>query len=113
MRKYKASTILCRTKIEKTNGVLACKDGKMCADGVLLHAMGYPIEDITSVFYVPLSEFGNVVGYDEREKKRENFYKKIKKRYGIDQAIWHDIAYHNDKGWSFKKIAKWLKEKGL
>lgn len=113
LRKLKASTILCKTKIEKAKGVLACPDGKMCADGILAHEMGYSVEDLMNTFYVPLNKFERRGTPDQREEVRQKFYRKVKERYGINKQIWHDIAYHSDKGWTFKKIGNWLKGKGL
>ena len=117
----KASKVLLSTKAGQTNSILACKDGKMCASGVLLRRMGFNKQDLEGEGYYPDSflqevnrEPADPTSWNRIETRNNWFYSMVGSFYdGITEEIWKSIVARNDSGWSFKKIGKWLQDQGF
>jgi hypothetical protein len=102
----KLSTILCTTKKKKIRNELVDPKNtcRACAVGVIAMKLGWEPEIEESPYDGKLI----VKNYDEGYKLVENYLHDQQARITYDE-----ITERNDNGWSFKKIAKWLKDKGL
>lgn len=114
----KASTLLLNTKIPQTTGLLLCKDGKMCADGILCYHMGYSEQQIMRDVMYPLrlpkkkDKLGDT-DFHHYHGQVDEFLSALMSEFGMDKETYEEIQRLNDSGKSFQVIGNWLKEKGL
>ena len=94
----KPSQLLAQTKVKQGFNDLNSEPNVFCALGAIAHEIGWK------------GWYKKDGGYRKRAGDAHNYLQKI----GIDDVMEDEIVELNDdKKWTFKKISKWLAERGL